>query len=380
MLGLDPRSIILLAGFFSLPMSIALLFLRRIYPPSIRGIREWAAGPSLCFIATLLFGAFGKIPDFLSIVGGNTMALAGSALLYFGSQRFFGERPRYRIWGGALGLTVVVLAVMLYGAVDYTWRLVIVNGLIALIFWQHARLLMRQCRKNVFTRLTALTLLVLTGIAVLRVITVVAGVGITGVFDPSAAQVLYVMGFSMGLLLVSVGTVLMASERMRAEFEHLATHDTLTGALMRRALIAACEQELERSSRNGGVLTLMMLDLDHFKVVNDTHGHLVGDQVLVDFVQRATAQLRRLDSVGRFGGEEFMVMLPETSLDEAVAVAQRILEMPGPARDMPVCTVSIGLASYLPETDTVDTLLARADAALYRAKSLGRNRMETAVA
>lgn len=377
MLGLDPRSIILLAGFFSLPMSIALLFLRHIYPPSIRGIREWAAGPLSCFVATLLFGAYGNIPDFISIVGGNAMALLGSLVLYFGSQRFFGEKPYYRTWMGVIVVLLLLVAGTLQSPGSYVGRLVLVNSLLAAIFLRHAMLLARQRSGNIFTRLTALTLLALAVIAVLRAASTMAGVGIAGVFDPKAAQVLYVMGFSMGLLLVSVGTVLMSSERMRAEFEHLATHDPLTGALSRRAMIAACEQELLRSSRNGQPMTLMMLDLDHFKSVNDTHGHMVGDQVLIDFVGRATSQLRRPDCVGRFGGEEFMVLLPETTLEEAVAVAQRILGMPENSLGLPNCTVSIGLATLLSKDETVDALLARADAALYRAKARGRNRMET---
>jgi diguanylate cyclase (GGDEF)-like protein len=377
MLGLDPRSIIFLAGFFSLPMSIALLFLRRIYPPSIRGIREWAAGPLACFAATLLFAAYGKIPDFMSIVGGNAMALFGALVLYFGSQRFFGEKPHYRTWICVVLALMLLVASTLQSPSSYVGRLVLVNSLLAVIFLRHAMLLARQHSGNIFTRLTAMTLLTLAVIAVLRAGTTMAGVGITGVFDPKAAQVLYVMGFSMGLLLVSVGTVLMSSERMRAEFEQLATHDPLTGAMSRRAMIAACEQELLRSSRNGQPMTLMMLDLDHFKSVNDTHGHLVGDQVLSDFVGRATSQLRRPDCVGRFGGEEFIVLLPETALEEAVTVAQRVLDMPQNSLGLPNCTVSIGLATLLSEGDTVDVLLARADAALYCAKARGRNRLET---
>ncbi len=104
----------------------------------------------------------------------------------------------------------------------------------------------------------------------------------------------------------------------------MAGHDSLTGALTRRALIEACDLELERSRRNHQSMSLLMIDLDHFKAINDTHGHPVGDRVLVDFVARVKSLLRLPDRLGRFGGEEFVALLPETSLDEARVVAERL--------------------------------------------------------
>jgi diguanylate cyclase (GGDEF)-like protein len=195
-------------------------------------------------------------------------------------------------------------------------------------------------------------------------------------FDPSPVQTAYVATYALSILLVTIGVLLMATDRLRAEFEHLAAHDPLTGVLTRRALLEACDQELERSHRYGRPLALMMLDLDHFKAVNDNHGHQAGDKVLVDFVRRASAQLRKPDRLGRYGGEEFLVMLPETSLAEARIVAERILKMPGNTQGLPACTTSIGLAASSREDTSVDTVLARADAALYRAKAQGRSRVE----
>lgn len=377
-LNLDPRSIVLLASFFSLPLAIALLLLKRIYSPSILGIREWAISPLLFFLATLMFGSFGTLPDFVSLAGGNAMALSGALLLYFGSQRFFGQQPSYRPW------LITLVAVMLFIAWSVqepphpSERLMVVNALLALILWRHAQFLWARHHDNVFIRLTALTLLALTGITVLRVGTVAYGMQIQGVFDPAFSQVAYLVSLSLGILLVTMGTVLMASERMRREFEHLANHDTLTGTLTRRAFITTCEQEMDRCRRNGRAMTLMMLDLDHFKKVNDTHGHLVGDQVLVDFVQRLSTQLRSFDQLGRYGGEEFVVMLPEASLDGATVVARRVLNMAPNSQGLPHCTVSIGLATIRAEDLSIDTLLARADATLYQAKAKGRNCLERA--
>jgi len=127
-----------------------------------------------------------------------------------------------------------------------------------------------------------------------------------------------------------------------------------------------------RCQRSGKGPSLMMLDLDHFKAVNDTRGHQHGDAVLVHFVTRAQAVLRRADRLGRYGGEEFVVLLPETDAYAARGVAQRIhaAVATGHALD---CQLSIGVTTWQGPDDTLDAMLARADKALYQAKEQGRN-------
>lgn len=132
------------------------------------------------------------------------------------------------------------------------------------------------------------------------------------------------------------------------------------------------------SRRKGRTMSLLMLDLDHFKAINDSHGHLTGDRVLVKFVAHVTALLRRPDRFGRFGGEEFIALLPETAMEEARNVAERIRADIASTNDQPWCTVSIGAAASTADDATVDALLARADGALYAAKSAGRNCVRTA--
>jgi len=125
-------------------------------------------------------------------------------------------------------------------------------------------------------------------------------------------------------------------------------------------------------------MLVLLLDLDHFKAVNNTHGHLVSDRMLVDFADRVRALLRVPDRLGRFGGEEFVVLLPETSLDKARVVAERIRrDIEQADGDLPRRTVSIGVTVSFPDDPDLDGLLARADAALYQAKEGGRNRVET---
>ena len=197
-----------------------------------------------------------------------------------------------------------------------------------------------------------------------------------GLIDRSPQNLIYITVYPFFLLLLAIGLVLLATDRLRGELEHLATHDPLTNALTRRHMNQAIEQELERCRRHGRAMAILGLDLDHFKAINDNHGHQAGDQALIRFVDRVNAQLRLGDQLGRFGGEEFVVLLPETAVSEALAVAERIRTACETDTFKPNCTVSIGATSYQGETDTVDKLLARADAAMYRAKAAGRNRVE----
>ena len=167
-----------------------------------------------------------------------------------------------------------------------------------------------------------------------------------------------------------------------ARLEVLAHTDPLTQVLNRRALTVRLASELERARRYDSVLTLLMVDLDHFKRVNDTYGHLVGDEVLREVATMLQNEIRSVDVVARYGGEEFVVVLPETSLVGATTFAERIREhvaatpFAGSLVEPLRLTASVGVASYPSATvSTVDDLFARADEALYRAKADGRNRV-----
>jgi len=158
----------------------------------------------------------------------------------------------------------------------------------------------------------------------------------------------------------------------------LAIRDELTGSHNRRHLIRLIENEKERTARVGNLFCLCLLDIDHFKRINDTYGHQAGDTVLREFAATVQRQIRDSDSFGRYGGEEFLLMLPETSIDEALALAERVRaniaglgfsELPELA-----VTVSIGVAEFRIDESIAQTV-ARADEALYQAKSGGRNRV-----
>ena len=162
--------------------------------------------------------------------------------------------------------------------------------------------------------------------------------------------------------------------------EKLARTDPLTGLANRRTLHEAMQREMARAERRGESLSVLIADLDHFKAINDQYGHIVGDHVLVRAAAVFGGQSRPYDLAVRYGGEEFVLLLPETSTDGAIAVAERMRKKVAEIR-VPECpaevTVSLGVATWV-KGEEPEHFLARADAALYAAKSAGRNRIEAA--
>ncbi len=168
---------------------------------------------------------------------------------------------------------------------------------------------------------------------------------------------------------------------MYKQVEDLAVKDSLTNVLNRRAFSGILEREFKRASRYNTPLSLMVIDLDHFKKVNDTYGHLVGDSVLREIATEFKSSLRDIDILIRYGGEEFVVILPGTNLQAGLVVANRIKNRVEKThfdqKNIPIeMTVSIGVAHYpSPQIDSPEALFNQADQALYTAKKNGRNRI-----
>ena len=184
-------------------------------------------------------------------------------------------------------------------------------------------------------------------------------------------------------MLIALNDVSQRKE-MEAELFRQASTDSLTGIINRRYFQNQAEQEVRRSRRFARDMAVMMIDIDHFKPINDTYGHAVGDTIIQGVVKRALECLRQSDSIGRVGGEEFAVLLPETALAAARDVAER-LRAHIEARPYIIgsgalaCTVSIGVAQLSALDSSLEDLLHRADTALYAAKNDGRNRVEVDV-
>ncbi len=191
-------------------------------------------------------------------------------------------------------------------------------------------------------------------------------------FDPGELRA----RVEVGRRLIEIQDALIESRELMAQ---QATHDSLTGLLNRRAILDRLQQELARTARTGGLLTVGVCDIDHFKQVNDTYGHQAGDDVLCEFSRILSESLRDYDCVGRMGGEEFLVVAPMKAKEDCPSLYGRLClqvadrKIATRAGTLSI-TTSIGVAWAAVGT-SVDEILAVADAALYRAKASGRNRV-----
>lgn len=223
--------------------------------------------------------------------------------------------------------------------------------------------------------------------------------GAISVYEPllvadaqSALNAALVGGFGIALTLVLLGITMALVRRMRDQLDtaqaalvEAATVDVLTGVATRRQTMRDFQTEIERAVRTGDPLAVIMIDVDHFKDVNDTRGHAAGDTVLAEVAHRIAETLRPYDVFGRIGGEEFLIIAPGTGIEEAVAIAERAraavaatgtLTMDGPV----FVTISLGVTLLVAgEADAFDRALARADQALYDAKESGRNRASVSI-
>jgi diguanylate cyclase (GGDEF)-like protein/PAS domain S-box-containing protein len=169
--------------------------------------------------------------------------------------------------------------------------------------------------------------------------------------------------------------------KLKEEFKKLANTDPLTDLYNRRFFTEQAEREYHRAKRYSLSLTLFTIDIDHFKSINDKFGHPVGDQVLIEVTKKLTATLRQTDILARIGGEEFSILLPETSAQAGIVLAERIrkeqnkLTIIGDWQGAIKLSISIGVSSFLSDDESFDAMFSRADKALYQAKNYGRNKV-----
>jgi diguanylate cyclase (GGDEF)-like protein len=376
-LKLDIRTILLITAFMGPLMAVVLLSLRRNYPVSVRGLGWWANGSLVIFVGIVLIAARGMLPDVGPVFLGNTLMITGSMMWVLGTERFLGRPSRIRPLSALVAVASALLAYFLWVQPSYEGRVAVVNGAMIILAVLHSHCLVQYNRFEFAGRFLVLSLMASACAWLAQGAGAMSGYTQGNAFAPNGFNAGISATLTVCTLLTLIGFVLLASERVRDEFERLATKDSLTGALMRRAWDSAAQLELDRCRRHGRALSLVAMDLDHFKHINDTYGHLAGDKALVDFVAQANLHLRRQDQLGRLGGEEFVLLLPETSQEEALVVAERIRAATEAATTTPHFTVSMGVATLLASDMTLQHLMSRADAAMYRAKDQGRNRVVT---
>jgi diguanylate cyclase (GGDEF)-like protein len=318
---------------------------------------------------------------FTLIIGGSVIVFA-TCLAAMGIKRFYGQPVTWRGTALITGLTLAGLIFFSFGHDSMAMRISIYSFGSMLPLGLTLKLLLRERdgRKNPGARLAAVVAILIIAIYAFRAIGFLFRLGgdFTTVSSNPVQSVLMValMFLSMAL---NFGFLLMAIDRLRNEVADLALLDDLTGVGNRRHLLQRLTEECARSERSNEAFALLVIDLDGFKGINDTHGHAAGDACLQHFTLMAQTRLRPGDMLARTGGDEFCVVLPASTLREGAMIARRILDVCRAdaeqciGADIPV-SVSIGVAQWTREMGAFpDRLIAAADHALYDAKKNGRN-------
>lgn len=318
---------------------------------------------------------------------GNVLGVIAFIALRRGIGYFVGRPVKLR-WD--ILMVGIVLAASALGLLPGGGRLRvgIISGTLGLLFVAMARSLHAHARDRLHFRhpwLLALPLMCATagfwyrGLSALLSTTAVSNEAAANVGLNVRAALVYMLlalAFHAALVALVVG-------RLLAELSYKARHDVLTGLLNRRAMEEAIGEQMQRGRRTGEILSLLMLDIDHFKSINDRFGHPVGDLALQHVAAILQANVREIDHLARIGGEEFLVLMPATSMDTARPLAERLREQlathplhwHGGSVDL---SVSIGIAQSGGAHEETSRLLVRVDAALYQAKAQGRNRVTVA--
>ena len=345
------------------------------------GLGKWTASLAIQVVAFFLFGLRGVIPDPISIIPANgllplAISLQAAAILEFHGRRL----PAWVHIAGPVSCSLVFASLL----GDFHARALFSAAIFGTALLAVAALMFRlRSELGARTRwaMIASFLIGAAGFFGRGLNAWLAPEQFSALFSPSPLQSFtFLLAFAF-VVSSSFGFLLMHVERADIAAKRLATIDPLTGVYNRRTFLELAEREMSRCGRTGAALSVIMLDIDHFKRVNDSFGHIAGDETLRRFVALVQGCLRRADLVVRLGGEEFSVLLPEVQLGEASALAERIRSAVAESplvigsSIIPI-TVSAGVAAlHQADGHNIDHLLHRADSALYQAKNQGRNRV-----
>ncbi len=351
---------------------------------SIPGLSQLAWGLVANSGYYLVLGARGKIPDFLAVGVGNMLGSLTLSLILLAVLCCRRERLVPAFYVVPVILMLVCSLVLLE---DRESRLIVAS---LILFYQIALILWALLRPGYLMvgrgrMIMAVTLAVGMTTMAYRALALWLGWHEISPFQSrDSLNTLFYMINYLGMFFLAFGFVLKTVEQSAEQNRRIALQDPLTGLANRRALFEAMDRLCAKAEANGQSLSLMIIDVDHFKRVNDRYGHQAGDIVLQHVATTIKQRLRANDIVGRIGGEEFLAVLPDTPNEGALRVAE---ELRRTLESAPVTvdgqeigvTISVGLYSSgrLISSQTPDAMIATADEALYRAKSNGRNRIET---
>lgn len=352
--------------------------------PRPDGLALWGVGLLLLALGFVLFGLHGWLDMPWLLWLGNVLLSLSYAMVLLALEHF--HQRRCSPWW--LAGPVWLVALLSWGFLHQPqWRVPAVDAVL-LGQWGIVAASVFRCQTGPLERGRWLLLLgsgLMGGVYLGRLWSQAMGwCQIDQLLLSQLPQVLTHFAGLAGLVFLTLGYVLMTKERADAEFRQNARLDALTGVPNRSAFLDTFQHVLAQAARGRWPVSLLMADIDKFKVINDTYGHLAGDAVLRAVAQRLQSGLRAQDTLGRYGGEEFLVLLPDTPMTGARTLAQHLrysveqMVVPWEGQSIAV-TISVGVYGRIPDgVQDAQALIDRADQAMYAAKRAGRNRVEVA--
>ncbi len=383
-MNLDVNTLFLVTIHVEAILGLLLLFVWA-QNTAISAVAWWGFAHLLRAASVMLFGFYGSVSTLISIDLANALLFTSFALTWTGARVFDHRRPQPILMFG--GAAIWLIACRIPGfAQAYDVRVLMSSAIITTYIWAAAYEFWCGRSEPLVSRWPAIFMLSAHGALYL----LQTPLGAMLPWSPAGNQVfasvwLTVLSFEALLFTISIAFILLAMAKERAEYRHKTASliDPLTGVANRRAFLQDGEALLKRQATDPRPIAVMLLDLDHFKSINDRFGHAIGDRVLEIFADVAGSSMRHVDLFGRLGGEEFAALLRDTTHERALAVAEQIrADFAAATRDVQgrpiVATVSIGIVISHDAVLDLSALLAQADHALYRAKDSGRNRVEIA--
>lgn len=369
---MDGKTLIVVLSLVVALTAAGLVLLHRLHP-NLPGLRCWAIG---CAVVAAGLYATAMRESFPLIAFGNWLIVSGHAMLLIGLRQYRGLPGRgVRLLLIATAATLPVLGMSDIDA-DSALRVVLHSGTLAAFT---IAITVELLRLPGFTARLNATVFGLNGaLHVFRAAWTLAHPKATDFLLHGQMTTMILLWSIFLSFVIAIAFTLMVTERLRDELARQANHDALTGILNRRGFDLVTDKLFSATARAEHPLSVLMMDLDHFKRINDTWGHAVGDRVLAHFARLANANLRDEDVFARMGGEEFVALLPNATARAAQQAAERLRTQLAAIPTQPEVTVSIGVASDAAGVTSVTDLMRRADAALYEAKAQGRDRVVVA--
>jgi diguanylate cyclase (GGDEF)-like protein len=382
-MNLDVNTLFMVTVYVEAILGLLLLF-AWVQNTQIYAVAWWGFAHLIRAASVTLFGMYGSAPDLITIDLANVLLFTSFAVTWTGARVFDGRpiEPVYMITGAVLWLLVSRLPAL---TDVVAVRALLAAGIVTTYTWLTAYEFWRGRSEPLVSRWPAIFMLFAHGALFLLRTPLVALLPWAPTSDLFGSVWLTVLSFEALLFTISIAFILLAMAKERTELRHrtAAMLDPLTGIANRRAFLQEAALVAKRHNAHPRPSAVLLIDLDHFKSINDRFGHALGDHVLEIFTDTARQSVRASDLIGRLGGEEFAAILTDTSVEKAIAVAERIRESFAQAAlevdNHPVgATVSVGVVHCKEAALDIASLLAQADQALYYAKERGRNRVEVA--